>query len=95
MASQRINDLKARVGDLRRQLAEAEERLRVAQIEESGVVIGQIVISKGAEYRVCEINARWADKPWLKGNPRKADGTFGKAQRALYGDWIAQSEQSA
>lgn len=82
-----INDLKSRVGDLRRQLADAEQRLRLARIEATGLKIGQIVISGGQEYAIAEIDARGDGKPWVVGTPRKKDGTFGTARRNLFGNW--------
>ena len=51
-----------------------------------GVEIGGIVSCRGKEYRVVEIDTSWG-RPWLTGNPRLKDGTFGKANRNLFSDW--------
>lgn len=86
MTTPEINALKSRVGDLRRQLTEAEDRLREAEIAQCPAKIGDIVTYRGQEHRVTEIKPSW-QKAWLMGNPRKKDGTFGIAERHLYGDW--------
>jgi hypothetical protein len=58
---------------------------------EFGVIVGSIVTGRdGLEYRVTSISPAWKT-PWLKGNPRKKDGTWGIAERHLYGDWKVSS----
>ena len=55
--------------------------------EEFGVTVGSIVIGRdGQDYRVTSIQSSW-QTPWLKGNPRKKDGTWGNTERHLYDDW--------
>lgn len=51
---------------------------------EKGVTVGDIVLSKGIEYRVTHIDVRY---DWLTGNPKKKDGSFGVAERHLYSHW--------
>lgn len=81
-----INNLKARVGDLERQLREARERLIAAQIEATGISVGDIVTSRGSKFRVTKIEPSF-DKAWLSGNPLRKDGSYGTAVRNLYSDW--------
>lgn len=51
------------------------------------VEIGDIVDGgDGKEYRVTSIDPRWS-RPWVKGNPRKKDGTWGTSERYLYDVW--------
>ena len=87
MSQKHINDLKARVGDLRQQLAEAEARLKAAQIEASGVKVGDVVVSRGKRYRVLEIEPRPWGGTWLYGSPEKNDGTFGIARHYISSGW--------
>lgn len=62
------------------------EKIRLAE-EKYGLCIGCVVKSHdGKEYKVTEITTSW-DKPWVVGNPRKKDGTFGIAKRNVYGSW--------
>ncbi len=86
-----IGDLKSRIGDRRRELREWEtqlEQLQSARVKlVYGAGVGDVVVSKGKEYRVTHFSALWADKPWAHGNPRNKDGKFGAADRALYGEW--------
>lgn len=85
---QTIEFWEAEVNRLRSELATAKDRLDEARVKASGVSVGQIVMHNGKEHRVTEIDASWARaKPWLYGNPKKADGTFGTARRSLYSDW--------
>lgn len=68
--------------------AKTREDLEIKKVEvEHGITIGTVVISRdGVEHRVTSISASWG-MPWLMGNPRKKDGTWGTAERHLYGDW--------
>lgn len=73
-------------------LNELKQQIRSAKLGEAqmkyGVFIGCVVKDKGGkEYKVTNIKT-WVDgKPWVSGNPRKKDGTFGIAHRNLYTDW--------
>lgn len=68
-----------------------ELKIQIAKIKH-GVEVGTIVVKKdGSEYRVTKVDVRWVDRPWLEGNPRKKDGTFGTAIRNLYDDWVVKS----
>ena len=68
----------------------AISRARLLDVEtEYGVKVGSIVRNHfGKEYRVTKIDAdSWGGKPWLRGNPRLKNGTFGKANRHLFSNW--------
>lgn len=68
-----------------------------AFLEKYGIDVGVIVKDKsGKLYRVTTIELlrisgtlefRLRCKPWVKGNPIKADGTYGVSERNLYDDW--------
>lgn len=62
---------------LQRQLAELK----------FGVKVGSIVIKDGVKHRVTHVKPSWCDKPWVRGNPMKKDGTYGTADRSLYTYW--------
>jgi len=54
---------------------------------EYGIQIGSTVTDrKGNEFRITVIDSSYG-KPWLQGNPRKKDGTWGIANRHLYANW--------
>lgn len=85
----KIKELEKRVGELEDELREANSLLYKARVEACPVKVGDVVIYKGNEYRVTSVDPKWGNivKPWLTGNPRKADGTFGNAVRNLYSHW--------
>lgn len=85
-----IGDLIVKEKRLRKDLGKVldeirAEKLRIVQ-ERYGIKVGSIVITKGEEYRITEIDTHW-DPPWVSGNPKKKDGTWSKAVRNIYGDW--------
>lgn len=86
-----IEDLTRKVQSLRDQLKAASESLIAAKEAACPVKRGDLVLCKGIEYRITHIRFHsWdnpEDKPWLMGNPKRKDGTFGTAERHLYGDW--------
>jgi len=69
-----------------------ETRLAIA-FERYGIKIGSIVAStaintKGILHRVTRVDVSWyRDKPWVVGNPKRKDGTFGTTNRNLYNEW--------
>ena len=91
---ERVHQLKSRLGDLSHQTAETERDLTRTLVEASGVAVGDIVVYRGKRHRVTSVDPQsWnkpGDKPWLSGNPEKADGTFGTAIRNLYSEWTLQ-----
>jgi hypothetical protein len=93
--------LKARESEIKEQLFLVQEEIiqeKLRLIEKRyGVLVGAVVVSRGEEYRVTKVDVKsifWDmdTKPWLEGNPRKKDGTFGKKKRHLYSDWELKSE---
>lgn len=83
-----IETLKARVKKLKAELTAASEELLNAEIAATGMNVGDIVIWKGKEAKVTKIDP-WlsSSKPWLKGLVKTKDGSWGKAERSLYGEW--------
>ena len=68
-----------------------KEKLRLAE-QEFGVKVGSIVKdSKGIEHQVTLVVATYSGKPWLEGNPKKKDGTFGTARRNIFSGWTLVS----
>jgi len=82
--------LEKEVDRLRIELHAAEDRLRTAKISAIGVSPGDIVNGTGRyagnQYRVVAIDPSWS-KAWIVGNPKRKDGTFGSAERHIYGNW--------
>lgn len=82
---QQEDELSKKLGEVRRAIT--EEKTRLAE-EQFGVSVGSIVSDRqGNEYRVTRIMTMCSGKPWLEGNPKKKDGTFGVARRNIYSDW--------
>lgn len=90
MSANEIKALQARENALRVQLSEVCDLLEKAKLEACPVKVGDIVIHErsGLPHRVTEVDVRWGSRdPWLYGNPKKKDGTWGTARRALYSYW--------
>lgn len=87
--SARIDDLTNRVAALRSQLSVATKELHETMIAESGISVGDVVVSKGKMFRVVEIDPTCGkvSRPWLTGNPMKANGDYGTARRNLFDCW--------
>jgi len=83
---QQEKDLLAKLNAVRESIT--EEKTRLAE-HKFGVRVGSIVKDrKGIEHKVTQVDTRYYDgSPWLVGNPKKKDGTFGIAQRNLYSCW--------
>ena len=78
-------ELSSKLNEVRREIT--KEKLRLAE-QEFGVRIGSVVKDKkGIEYKVTCVKTNFSGKPWLEGNPKKKDGTFGIAHRNIYGNW--------
>lgn len=79
-----IDDLRRKVQNLEDQLSDARKKLSAAELDACPIKVGMIVIGNdGKEYRVAEVDLRW-ETPWLIGNPKRADGSFGNGRRSLY-----------
>lgn len=82
----------------RKALEEAEKATSVARMlvenmertliyEMYSVKDGTIVLSNGKEYQVCGITTFFpGKKPWLKGHPKRKNGTFSSSVQYIY-DW--------
>ncbi len=86
-----INELESKRDELIKQLFHVKRQIRDEELrnisEEFGVNIGSIVKARdGKEYKVTDIDVNWK-RPWLKGNLRKKNKEFGKAERHICGDW--------
>ncbi len=85
-----ISQLENDVAELRGRLRTAEGLLRQALLDASPVKVGDVVVSKdGTETLVrfvkpCSYAQSGVD---LRGSPKKKDGTFGIADRHVYGEW--------
>jgi len=97
--SELLKELDAKARDLRDQLSVVnkaihDEKMRVVT-EASGVTVGSVVVYQGKDHKVTKVDVRWGynEKPWLEGNPRRKDGTFGTAHRNLYSDWELAGER--
>jgi hypothetical protein len=91
----RIDQCENEENRLEELMLEKRAERRKLQLEaiklEFRVIVGSIVTGRdGLEYRVTSIYPSWKT-PWIKGNPRKKDGTWGNAERHLYGDWKISS----
>ena len=81
-----IAGLKAKVEALRAELARYEMLLHEARAAATGVSVGDVVVSNGRRYRVSDVEPHRFGV-WLKGNPERKDGTFGRSKRNLFGSW--------
>ncbi len=85
--SQAITELEATIARLQNELRLAHQALEAALLAECDIKIGDIVTGKdGKKFRVAEIDPKWSP-PWLKGNPQRADGSFGTGVRNLFDSW--------
>jgi len=74
--------------EIDRRIAAIDEEILALAASEQGIGTGTIVVSNGIEYRVtCIGMSSWLGELWLKGVPRKKDGTWGNRERALYNNW--------
>ena len=71
---------------LKAELQDTEAAIKKLKLGRSGVELGDIVIYLGTEYRVADADMV-LDKPFLYGNPRKKDGTFGTKRVYLSTMW--------
>ena len=88
-----LRQLHLEAENIRLALRDIHKRIKVEEsricFEKYHVRINSIVKSpKGKEYKITKIDAHWIGLPWLYGNSRKKDGTFGIVVHSLYKDWI-------
>ena len=69
-------------------LQDVRAQINAIRIYRTGIAVGDLVQS--SRYGVCRVThiepSTWR-KPWLRGNPKIKDGSFGKLERNLYTDW--------
>ena len=75
------------VASLTLQLREVQTRLQASQVKASGVCVGDIVVINGVDCLVSQVIPRSFHDTWLEVVPRRKDGTFDIADRALYSDY--------
>lgn len=79
-------------------LSDAEAALHAAQCAAFGIAVWDIVCATGFQYagkvyrvysidRFSENRDGTLQRPWVSGNPMRADGTFGTSVKNLYDDW--------
>lgn len=81
--------------DMARRLREERQQWLLAHFAERGIRIGAVVLdAREKRYRVVEVLVdSWTkptSTPWVKGNPQKADGTWGRTVRHIYRDWTLE-----
>ena len=89
---QHIEDLRRKVAALKQNLVSAQLELRQAETAATGIVVdSQVVLYKGEEYLVRDVDPHWDDSwsglVWIIGSPRNRDGTWSKYRKHLFGDW--------
>ncbi len=86
--------LMIQIEGLRAELERKCELLREERKRNCGVRIGDIVLYRGEEYRVTEIDPMPYGKAWVRGNPKKKNGEFGNQIRVLYSRWTHTSRRA-
>lgn len=90
MSEKELNDLKSRVGDLRRRLLEAERELRDAQVRHAPFRVGDEVEARlGGSWQpaiVRRVEPQSWGEPWFKVSPRKKNGEWSSVERHAFGD---------
>ena len=86
-----LDKLKEEKKALKSRLSELNKEIRIEELkvieDKYGVSVGCIVKGgDGKDYKITSIDPSHG-RPWLKGNPRKKDGTFGVAERNIYKCW--------
>ena len=87
-----LKELEAQEKALQEQLRNIRQEIETVKLQEVeaefGVKVGSIVLYKGVEHKVVAVSPMsWGGSPWLSGNPKKKDGSFGTAARNLYSNW--------
>jgi hypothetical protein len=83
--------LMSQIANLRAKLRAKEQELYDERVRKTGVKVGDIVVCKGEQYRVCSIEPM-SFGAWVSGNPRKKNGEFGNAVRNLYANWTLANQ---
>lgn len=95
MESERILNLRRRLGEVDRLRVEAIRDLRQGLAEEAGIAEGSHVLADGVQYRVALVDAQVSSGAvWVWGNPEDGKGGFKLRERRLLTEW-AKEEQPA
>ncbi len=94
-----------RVGGLLQTLSEQTQALKTRQTDlrrrqvelVHGVSVGTVVLYDGVEYRVAAVEINdYSDyvkyKPWVRGNIKRKDGSWGTGERNLFANWVKQDD---
>ena len=83
----RLEEIEQERSALLRQLDALQFEKTKLLMEKHGIEIGMLAEYQGKVYRVT--GARFLDwgSPWLLGNPKLKDGSFGKQERTIYTPW--------
>ena len=86
-----LDALIKREQELNKELAETGRQIKAERDRMAfngyGVSIGSVVLYRDAEYRVTVVDSTWKGKPWLKGQKKLKDGTFGILSRRIFNGW--------
>jgi hypothetical protein len=80
----------SRIANLETDLKRQRGLLEAERLRNAGIAVGDIVVSKGERFRVCEVKPFSYGSVWVIGNAKKKDGSWGAARRALYSDWTKE-----
>ena len=88
-AAKSIVQLESEVALHRERLKRAEKKLLDAKIAAAPVRVGDLVTSHRYPglLLVREVDVSWLKNPWIKASPKKKNGEWMDAARALYNDW--------
>jgi hypothetical protein len=85
--SKQEDALMSQIANARQKLRDLESQLDELRIAQSGVKVGDIVVSGSERYQVLEVDPKsWGDV-WVVGGKRKKDGTFGASRKSLFSNW--------
>lgn len=81
--------LMSQIANLEIKLRGMKGQLEDLRIQKTGIQIGQIAVTTKGRFRIVKIEPI-GSSVWLVGNPTKKDGTFGVAERRIYGDYTIE-----
>jgi hypothetical protein len=84
-----LDQLKAEEKRLSAEILAVQKRIHDLQCEAAGVKVGDVVEYKGVQHRVTTVDTHWGfgNKPWVKGNPKRKDGSWGERVVHMYTYW--------
>jgi len=81
-----LEELEKSKAQLEKGLEQINEQIYQAKLEQHGLSIGCIVISKGREFKVTGASFSFK-KPWVVGVLKNKNGECGKRENQLYDYW--------